>query len=66
MKAKQRFDEGFRLIEQRDNGKRKYENMSATEQQILEDYDTRKTQKEHAKASGKKLACVCMVLTCLP
>ena len=54
-KAKQRFNEGVRLSEQRDSGKRKFENMSATEQQILEDYDTRKTQKEHAKASGKKL-----------
>ena len=29
--------------------------MSAKEQQILEDYDARKTQKAHAKASGKKL-----------
>ena len=54
-KAKHRFNEGVRLSEQRDSGKRKFENMSATEQQILEDYDTRKTHKEHAKASGKKL-----------
>ena len=54
-KAKQRFNEGVRLSKQRDSGKRKLEKMSATEQQILEDYDTRKTHKEHAKASGKRL-----------
>ena len=55
IEAKQRFDEGVRLSEQRDSGKRKFEDMSATEQQILEEYDTRKTHKEHAKASEKKL-----------
>ena len=53
--ANQRINEGVRLSEQRDNDKRKLENMSATEQQILEDYDTRKTHKAHAKASGKRL-----------
>ena len=53
--AKQQFNEGARLSEQRDSGKRIFENMSATEQQILEDYDTRKTQKEHAKIFGKRL-----------
>ena len=54
-KAKQRLDEGDRLSKQRDSGKRKFEDMSAIEQQILEDYDTRKTHKEHAKASGNTL-----------
>ena len=55
MKAKQRVREGVRLNEQMDSGKRKFEQMSATEQQIKEDYDTGKTHKEHAKASGKRL-----------
>ena len=54
-KAKQRLNEGARLSEERDSSKRKFEDMSATEQQILEEYDTRKTHKEHAKASGEKL-----------
>ena len=54
-KSEQRFNEGVRLSEQKDSGKRKLENMSATEQQILEDYDTRKTHKEQAKACGNRL-----------
>ena len=53
--AKQRSDEGVRLSEQRDSGKRKFKDMSAAEQQTLEDYDARKTYKAHAKASGKRL-----------
>ena len=52
--AQQRLQEGARLSEQRDNGKRKFEKMSATEQQILEDHDTRKTHKQYAKAAGKR------------
>ena len=55
-KAKQRFNEGVRLSDQRDSGTITFENKSATVQQILEDYDTRKTHKEHAKASGKRLS----------
>ena len=54
-KAKRRICEGAHLREEIDSKKRKFEDMSATKQQILEDYDTRKTHKEHAKASGKKL-----------
>ena len=54
-KAKERINQGARLSEERDSSKRKFEDMSATEQQILEEYDTGKTHKEHAKASGKKL-----------
>ena len=53
-KAKQRIDEGVRLSKQRDSRKRKFEEMSATEQQILEDYDTRKTHKDHAKSIWKE------------
>ena len=54
-KKKERIDEGVRLSAQRDSRKRKFEEMSATEQQNLEDYDTCKTHKAHAKASGKRL-----------
>ena len=54
-KAKWRINEGARLSEERNSSKRKLEDMSATEQQILEEYDTRKTHEEHAKASGKTL-----------
>ena len=54
-KAKQRIDEGVRPSKQRDSRKRKFEEMSATEQQILEDYDTCKMHKAHAKASGQRL-----------
>ena len=53
-KKKERIDEGVRLSAQRDSRKRKFEEMSATEQQNLEDYDTCKTHKAHAKASGKR------------
>ena len=54
-KAQQRIDGGVRLSMQRDSRKRKFEEMSATEQQILENYDTRKTHKDHAKASGTRI-----------
>ena len=53
--AKERMNEGARLIEERDSRKRKFQHLSATEQQILEEYDTGKTHKEHEKASGKRL-----------
>ena len=56
-KANQRFNEGVRLSEQRDSGKRKFENMSATEQQILEDFETGKAAKRHAEDCGKKQPC---------
>ena len=49
MKAKQRIREGVRLSEQRDSGKRKLEKMSATEQQILEDYKQAKRTKNMQK-----------------
>ena len=54
-KANERVYEGARLGKQIDNKKRKLEDMSATEPSILEEYDTSKTHKQHAKASRKKL-----------
>ena len=38
--AKERMNEGARLIKERDSRKRKFEDLSATEQQILQEYDT--------------------------
>ena len=54
-KAKQRIDKGVRLSKQRYSCKRKCEEISAIKQQIWEDYDTRKTHKDHAKEFGKRL-----------
>ena len=54
-KTKERLNEGARLSEERDSSKRKCEGMSATEQQILEEYDTRKTHKKRTQASRKRL-----------
>jgi len=53
--AKQRMSQGSRLAMERDTKKRKYEDMSATEQQILEDFDTHKLRKRHDEAISKHL-----------
>ena len=53
--AKQRMVQGSHLVKERDSGKRNFEDMSATEQQVLEDFDTGKSQKRHAEACGKRL-----------
>ena len=42
--VKQQITEGEFLAKQRDRGKRKFEDMSATEQQVLEDFDTQKSK----------------------
>jgi hypothetical protein len=39
IKAKQRMDYGAFLVKERDSGKRKFDDMSATEQQTLEDFE---------------------------
>ena len=56
MEAKQRLDNGAFLAEQRDSGKRNYDDMSATEQEMVEDYDTQKATKKYAAACKKKNA----------
>ena len=38
---------GASLAEQRDSNKRKFDDMSATEQQILHDFDTQKAKKRY-------------------
>lgn len=53
--AKDLLHQGKALAQKRDTGKRKYEDMSAAEQQILEDYDTQKLRKQHDEASGSSM-----------
>ena len=54
MEAEQRLDNGAFLAEQRDSGKRKFNDMSAAEQEMVEDYDTQKASKKYAAACTKK------------
>ena len=55
--ANQRLRQGRHLASQRDSRKRKCDDMSATEQQLLEDFETRKSEKQYEEARGpfKKL-----------
>jgi len=55
LEAKQRMDQGALLVKQRDSGKRKFEDLSATEQQVLEDFETQKSKKQYAQECVKKL-----------
>ena len=55
LKAKQRMVQGSSLMKERDSGKRNFDDMSATEQQVLEDYETDKSAKRYKKECGKKL-----------
>ena len=52
--AKQRLKAGAWLVEQRDSGIRKLEDMSGAEQQDLEDYDTQKTKKRYVEICSIK------------
>ena len=51
--AKQALAQGKRLCEDRDSRKRTYSEMSATEQQLLEDFDTNKLQKRVEQTSSR-------------
>ena len=53
--AKQEMKHGEFLAKQRDSGKRKFEDMSATEQQILEDFETDKSKRRYEKIRVRKL-----------
>ena len=53
--AKQRMNYGASLAEQRDSRKRKFDDMSATEQQILEDFETDKARKRYEATCAKKM-----------
>ena len=53
-KAKQRLKDGSRLSEQKDTGKRTWHEMSSTEKQPIEDYETNKSRKEYEMLLIKK------------
>ena len=57
LEAKQQMVQGNQLLKERDSKKRNFEDMSATEQQVLEDFETGKSPKRYAKESGKRLPC---------
>ena len=46
---------GSSLVKERDSGKRKFKDMSVTEQQVLEDDETDKSAKRYKKECVKKL-----------
>ena len=54
MKAKERMNHGALLVEERDNHKRKFDDMSTEEQQMLEDFETPKARKLYEAACVKK------------
>ena len=54
--ANQRLAQGSRLAEERDTHKRKFQDVSATKQQVLEESDTDKLSKQHAVACAKRLS----------
>ena len=45
--ARERLKEGEHLVTLRDKGKRKFEDMSATEQQVVEDFECGKLKRRH-------------------
>ena len=53
--AKQEMKHGEFLAKQRDSGKRKFEDMSATEQQTLEEFETNKSKRRHEAMRVRKL-----------
>ena len=52
--AQQRLSQGTRLAKLRDSGDKEFDDMSATEQQILEDFDCKRSQKLHEELRIKK------------
>ncbi len=53
--ARQRLNQGTCLTRARDSGKRKFEHMSATEQQVLHDFETHKFRRQHEEAGAKRM-----------
>ena len=45
--AQQRLNQGAHLATLRDSGKKQFDDMSATEQQVLEDFDYNISKKRH-------------------
>ena len=52
--AKLRLKDGARLSIQKDTGKRMWNEMSSTQKQLIEDYETKKSKKEYEKLLVKK------------
>ena len=52
--AKHRLKDGARLSEQKESGKRKWGEMSSTEKQLIEDYETNKSRTEYEMLLVKK------------
>ena len=52
--AQQRLSQGTRLAKLRDSGDKEFDDMSATEQQILEDFDCKRSQKLHEELRIQK------------
>ena len=52
--AKQRLKDGARLSEHKKSGKRKWGEMSSTEKQLIEDYETNKSRTEYEMLLVKK------------
>ena len=53
--AREAMVQGQRLVAERDNKKRTFQKMYATEQQLLEDFETNKTRRQYAEARGARL-----------
>ena len=54
LEAKQRMDQGALLVKQRGSGKKTNEDMSATEQQVLEDFETQKARRQYEQVRVTK------------
>ena len=52
--AKHRLKDGARLSKQKDTGKRMWNEMSSTEKQLIEDYETNKSTTEYEATRVKK------------
>ena len=52
--ARQRLSQGAHLATIRDSGKKQFNDMSATEQQVLVDFDANKLQKRHEELRVQK------------
>ena len=52
--ARHRLKDGARLSKQKDTGKRMWDEMSSTQQQLIEDYETKKSRREYEMLLVKK------------
>ena len=52
--ARLRIKDGARLSKQKDTGKRMWNEMSSTEKQLIEDYETRKSERAYETLLVKK------------